>query len=222
MKALTEQDIKLLRSSAGGGYTGKLVKYCQKLTNRRAWKSGLLGLNVSDEQWQRMLEISGWNKQNGIAKTRKKLRAKKDLILNSIPKTDGWAWKPPSPPPVKRESKNHKHQGRKEQRRQQLNFYGAEFYSTKEWLSLRVRVLEKYECKCMMCGRNPKDHKIVIHVDHIKPRSKFPELSLEFTNLQLLCEDCNLGKSNKYQTDWRPDSLQEDIEIMLDAPVTMQ
>ena len=78
------------------------------------------------------------------------------------------------------------------------------FYYSDEWRILRVRVLEKYECKCMMCGRSPKDHKIIIHVDHIKPISKYPELCLEFNNLQLLCEDCNIGKSNKYETDYRP------------------
>lgn len=78
------------------------------------------------------------------------------------------------------------------------------FYTSDEWRALRVRVLEKYECKCMMCGESPKKHGIVIHVDHIKPRSKFPHLALEFNNLQLLCAACNIGKSNKYQTDWRP------------------
>jgi len=46
-------------------------------------------------------------------------------------------------------------------------------------------------------------HGIVIHVDHIKPRSRYPELSLEIENLQVLCEDCNMGKSNVFETDWR-------------------
>jgi hypothetical protein len=42
-----------------------------------------------------------------------------------------------------------------------------------------------------------------MHVDHIKPRSKYPDLELSRQNLQVLCEDCNLGKSNKYEDDWR-------------------
>lgn len=81
----------------------------------------------------------------------------------------------------------------------------TDFYKSKEWRRLRVKVLEKYECKCMMCGRSQKEHGIVIHVDHIKPRSTHPHLQLREDNLQLLCEDCNLGKSNKYKTDWRPE-----------------
>ena len=72
----------------------------------------------------------------------------------------------------------------------------------------------------MMCGRSPKMHSVVIHVDHIKPRSIYPDLSLEFTNLQLLCADCNLGKSNKYDTDWRPAlDEQEQIDAVLDMDV---
>ncbi len=85
------------------------------------------------------------------------------------------------------------------------------FYMSKEWRALRIRVMERYGCKCMMCGRSPKDHGIVIHVDHIKPKSKYPHLALDFNNLQLLCEDCNIGKSNLYDTDWRPDCEQEEL-----------
>jgi 5-methylcytosine-specific restriction endonuclease McrA len=33
-----------------------------------------------------------------------------------------------------------------------------------------------------------------LHVDHIKPRSKFPRLAIDINNLQVLCADCNLGK----------------------------
>ena len=73
------------------------------------------------------------------------------------------------------------------------------FYKTREWLELRYKVLKTYGRKCMCCGTTTGQ----MHVDHIKPRSKYPELSLIFTNLQVLCHDCNIGKSNKDQTDWR-------------------
>lgn len=82
--------------------------------------------------------------------------------------------------------------------------YNPSFYTSEQWRALRFKVLSRYECKCMMCGRSPRDHSIVLHVDHIKPRSKHPELSLCFDNLQILCEDCNLGKGNTDDTDYRP------------------
>ena len=76
------------------------------------------------------------------------------------------------------------------------------FYKSKIWLSLRYQVLKRYGFQCMACGRGRKDG-VILHVDHIKPRSKYPELELAVDNLQVLCESCNLGKSNKYIDDFR-------------------
>ena len=76
------------------------------------------------------------------------------------------------------------------------------FYSSREWRELRVKALTKYGRHCCLCGRGV-EHGIILHVDHIKPRSKNPYLGLDINNLQILCEDCNIGKSNKYSEDWR-------------------
>lgn len=76
-----------------------------------------------------------------------------------------------------------------------------DFYKSEEWQKLRYKILRKYKYQCMACGRKPPN--VIIHVDHIKPRSKYPELELEPDNLQLLCEDCNLGKSNLSEDDLR-------------------
>lgn len=73
------------------------------------------------------------------------------------------------------------------------------FFSSPAWLSLRYDVLRKHGRNCMLCGilaRPP-------HIDHIKPRSKFPELALDINNLQVLCHDCNMGKGNRDETDFR-------------------
>lgn len=76
---------------------------------------------------------------------------------------------------------------------------GALFYKTREWRELRYKVLLKFGRKCQCCGEIGG----YIHVDHIKPRSLFPSLELHEDNLQVLCEACNMGKSNKDSTDWR-------------------
>lgn len=75
------------------------------------------------------------------------------------------------------------------------------FYSSEPWLRLRYRVLVKNGRKCMACGS--EGQQIRLHIDHIKPRSRFPELQFQESNLQVLCEDCNLGKGNWDSTDWR-------------------
>jgi len=77
------------------------------------------------------------------------------------------------------------------------------FYLTDAWRRLRYKVLKKYGGKCSLCGRSYREHGVSIHVDHIKPRSKYPKLELDENNLQLLCEDCNLGKNNTDCIDWR-------------------
>lgn len=77
----------------------------------------------------------------------------------------------------------------------------VDFYRSKAWRDLRYKALKLYGRQCMCCGAKPPS--VVLHVDHIKPRSKYPELELDITNLQILCEDCNLGKSNKDEIDYR-------------------
>lgn len=117
-----------------------------------------------------------------------------------------WSFKDPDKKADEFLAKETKKQKRKRKRdKKKLSKKTTSFYLTDEWRKLRYRVLRKYKARCMCCGRNRQEHGVTIHVDHIKPRSKFPKLELDFNNLQILCEDCNLGKSNIDQTDWRPD-----------------
>lgn len=77
------------------------------------------------------------------------------------------------------------------------------FYETDEWRELRYRALKLHGGCCQCCGNRPTRGN-PLHVDHIKPRSKYPELALSLSNLQVLCADCNLGKRAWDETDWRP------------------
>lgn len=81
--------------------------------------------------------------------------------------------------------------------------YTVNFYESEEWRTVRYQALKLHGGSCQCCGARGGAG-VVLHVDHIKPRSKFPELELELSNLQVLCEDCNLGKRAWDQTDWRP------------------
>jgi 5-methylcytosine-specific restriction endonuclease McrA len=57
------------------------------------------------------------------------------------------------------------------------------------------------ECsnKCMYC-ESPVAHVSYEHIDHIKPKAKtkFPELTFEWTNLGLACPVCNMNKGDEY------------------------
>ena len=78
-----------------------------------------------------------------------------------------------------------------------------DFYSSRAWQILRYQAFEKYGNRCQCCGGTPEDG-LTMHVDHIKPKSTHPELALDLNNLQILCIDCNVGKINQWDTDWRP------------------
>lgn len=84
-----------------------------------------------------------------------------------------------------------------------------EFYKSWEWRTLRMEVLKEHGRSCQCCGAEPgmKDaagDPVRICVDHIKPLSKFWHLRLDRKNLQVLCDECNQGKGNWDQTDFRP------------------
>ncbi len=78
----------------------------------------------------------------------------------------------------------------------------VDFYWSPEWRRVRYVALRASRGVCELCGTGPAPG-APLHVDHIKPRSRFPELELDVTNLQVLCADCNLGKSNIDEIDWR-------------------
>lgn len=86
--------------------------------------------------------------------------------------------------------------------KQLCNLLQERFYQSKPWRSTRRHALQLYGSKCQCCGAKPSKRK-PLHVDHIKPRSKFPELALCMTNLQVLCEQCNSSKSNTKIVDYR-------------------
>ena len=85
------------------------------------------------------------------------------------------------------------------------------FYRSARWRRLRYDVLKERGRRCEACGRTPAFglDGIVINVDHIKPRRKYPRLAYEKSNLQVLCNECNHGKGNRDETDWRATSWEE-------------
>lgn len=62
-------------------------------------------------------------------------------------------------------------------------------------VSVRLKVLRRDKFRCVFCGRSPAtDIGVKLHLDHIVPFSKGGKSTQD--NLQTLCQDCNLGKSD--------------------------
>jgi 5-methylcytosine-specific restriction endonuclease McrA len=77
-----------------------------------------------------------------------------------------------------------------------------QFLKSDEWRKLRYKILLRGGGKCQLCGRTAHDG-VKLHVDHIIPLSRDWSRRLDPNNLQILCEDCNIGKGNQDSTDWR-------------------
>ncbi len=81
------------------------------------------------------------------------------------------------------------------------------FLASYDWRRLRMVILTKRGAQCECCGATPQDG-VRMHVDHIKARRTHPQLALDESNLQVLCEPCNHGKGND-EKDWRQVAINE-------------
>lgn len=66
--------------------------------------------------------------------------------------------------------------------------------------AIRWQVFQRDNWKCVACGKSAAND-VILHVDHIIPRSKGGQDEMD--NYQTLCSVCNIGKSNKDETDLR-------------------
>ena len=76
---------------------------------------------------------------------------------------------------------------------------GDEFYRSRKWRELRYDILRERGAVCELCG----SAEAPLHVDHIRPRSRYPHLALDPRNMQVLCADCNIGKGVRHEDDFR-------------------
>lgn len=118
------------------------------------------------------------------APRRKKKKTKRGSQKSELPKTANRKFSPEEIKKVAQSDRN------------------VNFYLSTAWKIVRYEVLLDRGGKCEACGASPKTG-AVLHVDHIKPRYRFPKLELERSNLQVLCADCNKGKGAWDETDWR-------------------
>lgn len=121
----------------------------------------------------------------------------------------GWAWKPNRMIAAGKERPARKMKSRNRR---------DPFYRSEEWIRLRYAALKMYGARCQCCNRTGQ----VMHVDHIKPRSRYPELALDIFNLQVLCAMCNYGKGTWDSTDWRGHLTKEQLnhmaQIQMESP----
>jgi 5-methylcytosine-specific restriction endonuclease McrA len=89
-----------------------------------------------------------------------------------------------------------------------------EFYASSQWRRLRYAVLRANAqrnggaARCELC-KSAAAPGSPLHCDHIEPLSKNWARRLDPGNVQVLCADCNMGKSNRDAIDWRAGAIDE-------------
>lgn len=86
--------------------------------------------------------------------------------------------------------------------------YAAKFYKSRAWESCRLAYLKQVGGLCEECLKQGRytpgvivHHKIQITPDNIG----CPEITMDFSNLELLCRDCHAQMHSKYQRRFRVD-----------------
>lgn len=87
------------------------------------------------------------------------------------------------------------------------------FHNSLAWRKVRYEVLRMSNGRCQCCGAHGSNTSL--HVDHIKPRSLYPMLALDPTNLQVLCADCNMGKGATDEINWM--AARRDLQAIVEA-----
>lgn len=102
-----------------------------------------------------------------------------------------------------------------------------EFYRSWDWSTLRTKTIKKFGRVCMCCGAVPGDltvggGRVRIVVDHIKPIHHHWYLRLDPENLQVLCNECNMGKGAWDETDHRPKPVPDEWVIEDEIPQSLR
>lgn len=83
-----------------------------------------------------------------------------------------------------------------EQYQANVDFQASKAYQRKLMTdSLRYDIMKRDNFRCVLCGRSAQEG-VKLHVDHIVPVARGGKTVPE--NLRTLCDQCNLGKSDKY------------------------
>lgn len=87
------------------------------------------------------------------------------------------------------------------------------FYKSKEWESLRLRVLERDNYECIWCreeGKVTTKEHVTLEVDHIKEIETNPELAEELDNLRTLCRNHHNLRHNRFGFNNKPNKWADD------------
>lgn len=75
----------------------------------------------------------------------------------------------------------------------------------------RVAVFIRDNKTCVQCDRHYRNGRVLIEADHIRPRSLFPEHTLNIENGRTLCRECHIMTPTSAQSKFNPPLTREDF-----------
>lgn len=198
MFVVTKEWLHQNKSPSGGFFAAQIHALGLRYPQKKGWVRRAEGMQITDTQ-KAAFEAGSVSKSAARAANRKanadERKAKKSEAREFVQKAQREGYE--------KARKEWEAEGKTRSTRKSRTFVMTDaFLSTYEWRVLRMKALTKYGAVCQCCGAS-RATGAVMNVDHIKPRRLFPHLALDLDNLQILCHECNHGKSNWDMTDWR-------------------
>lgn len=89
-------------------------------------------------------------------------------------------------------------------RKDERNPEEKKFFNSAKWKNLRKTIISRDVGICQRCFyKFNRIEGLNLEIHHIKPRSKFPELRFEESNLITLCKSCNTQLGTKGELDFK-------------------
>lgn len=88
--------------------------------------------------------------------------------------------------------------------------------SSRKWGKFRLQIIERDNYHCQRClHKYGRIETTRLEVHHIRPRSKYPELIFERTNVITLCKTCNISLGTRETLDFKWECPDTEREIRL-------
>jgi hypothetical protein len=175
---------KAATSPGGSGFTHKQVKILGMKPNGE-WLKPLLNTFIPDEIWAAFVKAGDARRKRNYEKLGRKLEDGPYPLRTETTRALASGKKP-----------HEEHPSSRQIVAPGTNFISApirrQLFESEQWRAMRALVLRLDNYTCQHCGaRNVR-----LHVDHKIPITVDWSRRLDLLNLQVLCEDCNVGKSN--------------------------
>jgi len=181
----TRKDFALAATSPSGcGFTNEQIKILG-MDPRKQWLKMLIGTQIPDEVWEAFVRAGDSKRKLNYRKQNRRVEdgptqfmdeGSISRSLNSIHRHPSESGKSlPATSFIPEPARN-------------------ELFQSEDWKFARAFVLRRDKYTCQHCRAKG----VRLHVDHKIPITVDWSRRLDLLNLQTLCEDCNVGKSNYF------------------------